>query len=101
MLFCRQTQSFTGHTIDALLNVEGATFYIRLKAENYVECDGQRTKIEAVPQKDALITSSRMKIVRIYYHRFEIEETFKDTKHLFEYRGYSSTDPPASRWCCG
>jgi hypothetical protein len=28
--------------------------------------------------------SSRNKIVKIYYHRFEIEETFKDTKHLFE-----------------
>lgn len=28
--------------------------------------------------------SSRAKIVRIYYHRFEIEESFKDAKHLFE-----------------
>jgi hypothetical protein len=28
--------------------------------------------------------SSGTKIVRIYYHRFEIEETFKDAKHLFE-----------------
>lgn len=28
--------------------------------------------------------SSRDKVVKIYYHRFEIEETFKDTKHLFE-----------------
>lgn len=140
MLFCRQTQSFTGHTIDALqtladrlgfwpklvfdrgfgnasivehLNAEGATFYIRLKAENYVECDGQKTKIENIPHKDQEIelfglhlrvirsprsrrakqpwyiltndfSSSRTKIVKIYYHRFEIEETFKDTKHLFE-----------------
>ncbi len=29
--------------------------------------------------------SSRDKIVRIYYHRFEIEESFKDLKHLFEF----------------
>jgi len=28
--------------------------------------------------------SSREKIVRIYYHRFEIEESFKDAKHLFD-----------------
>jgi hypothetical protein len=31
-------------------------------------------------------TSSRNKIIRIYYHRFEIEETFKDIKHIFEYK---------------
>ncbi len=30
------------------------------------------------------MSSSRSKIVRIYYHRFEIEETFKDVKHIFE-----------------
>ena len=28
--------------------------------------------------------SSRNKVVKIYYHRFEIEETFKDMKHIFE-----------------
>lgn len=27
--------------------------------------------------------SSRNKIVKIYYHRFEIEETFRDIKHIF------------------
>lgn len=149
MLFCRQTQSFTGHTIDALqdlhdrlgfwpklvfdrgfgsesiiehLSAEGATFYIRLKAENYVECDGQKTEIAQLPAKDATVelfgltlrvirspksrrakqpwyiltndfTGSRTKIVRIYYHRFEIEETFKDTKHLFELQRLSFTRP--------
>lgn len=140
MQFAREGQSFTGHTIDALqtladrlgfwprlvfdrgfgnesivehLQAEGATFYIRLKGGNYVECDGQTTKIEALPDKDAMVKlfgttlrvvrspksrrtpepwyiltndrdSSRNKVVKIYYHRFEIEETFKDTKHLFE-----------------
>jgi hypothetical protein len=140
MQFARASQSFTGHTIDTLqdfadrlgfwpklvfdrgfgnesivehLNAEGATFYIRLKGGNYVECDGQKTKIEGLQTKDATVelfgltlrvvrspksrqapepwyiltndkTSSRSKIVRIYYHRFEIEETFKDAKHLFE-----------------
>ena len=30
------------------------------------------------------LVSTRDKIVKIYYHRFEIEEAFKDIKHLFE-----------------
>ena len=30
--------------------------------------------------------SSRTKIIRIYYHRFEIEESFKDLKHILEFR---------------
>jgi len=136
----RKAQSFTGHTIDALqdladrlgfwprlvfdrgfgnesivdhLCAEGAIFYIRVKAGRYVEYDGQRTEIQQLKEKDAIIqlfglklrvirspkdgknkepwyiltndlTSSRTKIVRIYYHRFEIEETFKDIKHIFE-----------------
>ena len=149
MLFCRQAQSFTGHTIDALqglhdrlgfwpklvfdrgfgnesivehLDSEGAIFYIRLKAENYVECDGQKTKIENIPSRDQKVKlfgltlrvirspksrrakqpwyilandmdSSRNKIVKIYYHRFEIEETFKDSKHLFELHRLSFNRP--------
>lgn len=140
MQFARAQQSFTGHTIDALqgladrlgfwprlvfdrgfanesivehLHAEGATFYIRLKAGNYAEFDGELLHIGALPGKDMSVrlfgidlrvicspkakdmsepwyiltndkTNSRTKIVRIYYHRFEIEETFKDTKHLFE-----------------
>lgn len=28
------------------------------------------------------LTSSKSQIIRIYYHRFEIEETFKDIKHV-------------------
>jgi hypothetical protein len=140
MQFARMRQSFTGHTIDALqtladrlgywpklvfdrgfgnesivehLSAEGATFYIRLKGGNHVECDGQTTQIQGLKEKDATVglfgmtlrvicspksrrapepwyiltndmESSRNKVVKIYYHRFEIEETFKDTKHLFE-----------------
>ena len=30
--------------------------------------------------------SSRSKIIKVYYHRFEIEETFKDIKHIWEYK---------------
>jgi hypothetical protein len=140
MHFARASQSFTGHTIDALqtmadrlgfwpklvfdrgfgnesivthLAAEGATFYIRLKGGNFVEYDGQKARIAKLHEVDAAIklfglslrvvrspksrrapepwyiltndlSSNRNKVVKIYYHRFEIEETFKDTKHLFE-----------------
>ncbi len=140
MVLARKTQSFTGHTIDALqsfadrlgfwpklvfdrgfgneslvthLAAKGATFYIRLKAGRFVEFDGQRTEVKQLKDKDAAIrlygltlrvirspknrrakepwyiltndfTSSRNKVVKIYYHRFEIEETFRDVKHIFE-----------------
>jgi IS4 transposase len=143
MLFARQQQSFTGHTIDALqdfadrlgfwpklvfdrgfgnesivehLHAAGATFYIRVKAGDYVTSSTEltvSTKIATLTEKDSTIqlygltlrvvrspksrrapepwyiltndfASSRNKVVKIYYHRFEIEETFKDTKHLFE-----------------
>lgn len=30
--------------------------------------------------------NSRSKVVKIYYHRFEIEESFKDLKHILEFR---------------
>lgn len=142
MLLARAQQSFTGHTIDALqdfadrlgfwpklifdrgfgnesivthLAAEGATFFVRVKAGDYVACGKLRTKIAALARKDATIElygltlrvirspkdgkndepwyiltndmmSNRAKIVKIYYHRFEVEETFKDTKHLFELR---------------
>lgn len=135
----RKSRSLTGHTIDALqdfhdrlgfwpklvfdrgfcnesimthLHAEGALFYVRLKAGRFVEYDGQKTEIRALPDKDTVVqlfglmlrvirspknrkaeepwyvltndfTSSRTKIVGIYYHRFEIEETFRDEKHIF------------------
>lgn len=145
----RRTQSFTGHTIDALqtmadrlgfwpklvfdrgfgnesivthLHAEGCTFYIRMKAGRFVTLNDQKTEIKHVPEHDATIQlfgltlrvirspksrrapepwhiltndmhSSRDKIVRIYYHRFEIEETFKDMKHIFEYKRTRLTKP--------
>lgn len=80
-----------------------------------LEFDGQRLEIRQLKEKDTAIqlygltlrvirspkdgkndepwyiltndqTSSRTKIVRIYYHRFEIEESFKDLKHILEFR---------------
>ncbi len=149
MEFARVQQSFTGHTIDTLqdlrdqlgfwpklvfdrgfcngsiaehLVASGATFYVRLKGGNYADCDGQKTKVEHLSEKDTTVQlfgltlrvvrspknrrakepwyiltndhqSNRNKVVKIYYHRFEIEETFKDTKHLFELHHVSFTRP--------
>ncbi len=106
-------RGFGNESIVSHLQTEGATFFIRMKAGRLVEFDGQYTEIRQLQEKDATIelygltlrvirspkdgnndepwyvltndfTSSRTKIVRIYYYRFEIEETFKDIKHIFE-----------------
>ncbi len=89
-----------------------ATFYVRLKAGRLVELGAQRRRVSelsAVDERIQLagmslriirstktkqgepwyiltsdIASSRNKIIQIYYHRFEIEETFKDLKHVLE-----------------
>jgi hypothetical protein len=149
MVLARKTQSFTGHTIDALqsfadrlgfwpklvfdrgfgnesivthLAAEGCTFYIRLKAGRFVEFDGQRVEVKNLGRRDSTIqlfgltlrvirtpksrrhpepwyiltddtTSSRTKIAKIYYYRFEIEETFKDVKHIFELKRTKLNQP--------
>jgi Transposase DDE domain len=149
MVNSRLAQAFTGHTIDSLqglhdrlgfwpklvfdrgfgneslvthLAAEGCTFYIRLKEGRFVECDGQRTGVKTLVDKDATIqlfglklrvvrspksrrckqpwyiltndfSSSRDRIVCIYYHRFEIEETFKDMKHIWELKRTRFTRP--------
>ena len=106
-------RGFGNYSLVTHLQAEGASFYIRLKEGRYVAFDGQRTEVGKLQEKDAIVelfgltlrvvrsprsrrckqpwyiltndfSSSRTKIVRIYYHRFEIEETFKDVKHIFE-----------------
>jgi hypothetical protein len=106
-------RGFGNESIVTHLAAEGCTFYIRLKAGRLVEFDGQRTEVKVLSERDAVIelfglklrvirsprsrrakepwyiltndfTSSRNKVVKIYYHRFEIEETFRDIKHIFE-----------------
>jgi len=108
-------RGFGNESIVEHLHAAGALFYIRVKAGRYIEFDGQRLKIQELRQKDAAIklygltlrvirsprdgknnepwyiltndmTRSRTKIVRIYYYRFEIEESFKDLKHILEFR---------------
>ncbi len=106
-------RGFGNESIVEHLSSAGATFYIRLKSGRYIELDGNRLQIQHLKDKDAIIqlygltlrvirsprdgkndepwyiltndtNMSRNKVVQIYYHRFEIEETFKDMKHIFE-----------------
>lgn len=106
-------RGFGNESMVAHLAAEGCVFYVRLKAGRFVEYDGQRIEVKQLKERDTAIrlygltlrvirspksrrakepwyiltndqVSSRTKIVRIYYHRFEIEETFKDMKHIFE-----------------
>ena len=106
-------RGFGNESIVTHLQAEGATFYIRVKSGKDVEFDGERVPIQQLTDKDAAIelygltlrvirspkdgkndepwyiltndfSRSRDKVVRIYYHRFEIEETFRDMKHIFE-----------------
>lgn len=104
-------RGFGNYSLVTHLAAEGCIFYIRLKEGRYVELDGQRLEVGHLKDKDAVVAvfglklrvvrspkgrrarepwyiltsdfvSSQSKIVRIYYHRFEIEETFKDAKHI-------------------
>lgn len=108
-------RGFGNYSLVTHLQAEGATFYIRLKQGRFVELDNQEIEVRHLEDTDAAIelfglrlrvvrspksrrakepwyiltndvTSSRDKIIRIYYHRFEIEETFRDMKHIWELR---------------
>lgn len=115
-------RGFGNESLVTHLSAEGAVFYIRLKAGRFVEFDCQRTEVKALTERDATVelfglrlrivrspksrrakepwyiltndmTSSRTKIVRIYYHRFEIEETFRDIKHVWELKRTRLNNP--------
>lgn len=106
-------RGFGNKTIVTHLTDNDAIFYVRLKAGRIVESGGRKTEVKSLTYNDTTIrlfgltlrvvrspksrrakepwyiltndtNSSRNKIVKIYYHRFEIEETFKDMKHIFE-----------------
>lgn len=106
-------RGFGNESLVSHLAAEGCIFYIRLKAGRFVELDGQRTEVKQLTDKDATVqlfdlklrvlrspknrrakepwyiltndfSSSRNKVVKVYYHRFEIEETFRDMKHIWE-----------------
>lgn len=115
-------RGFGNESLVTHLEAEGAIFYIRLKAGRFVEFDGQKTEVKALADKDATVQlfgltlrvirspksrrakepwyiltndfqSSRNKVVKIYYHRFEIEETFRDMKHIWELKRTRLNNP--------
>lgn len=102
-------RNFGGRDIIQFLNREKATFYVRMKAGRLVEITGKQLLLKDAKRADELVTiaglklrlvrshkngkneepwyiltndfsCSRNKVVKIYYHRFEIEETFRDIK---------------------
>ena len=108
-------RGFGNESLAVFLDSSNATFYVRLKAGRLIELDGQKTTVAHLAENDATVelfgltlrvvrsdkkrrtkepwhiltndhTSSRERIIRIYYHRFEIEETFRDMKHIWELR---------------
>jgi hypothetical protein len=108
-------RGFGGLKIIEYLNGKSAIFYIGIKAGRIVNDGENEIRAEDISAKDELVemngmvlrlirsplkgdckqpwyiltndfTRSRSKIVRVYYRRFEIEETFRDLKHIFELR---------------
>jgi hypothetical protein len=103
-------RGFCGEPLVRSLIEHGAMFYVRMKADRLVELDGNEFKVSKLTEDDATITlkgmqlrvirsddpesgepwyiltpdmaTSREQIIRIYYYRFEIEESFKDVKHV-------------------
>jgi hypothetical protein len=105
-------RGFGGTPLVSFLYGEKAIFYARLKAGRFVRFAGQELQVKQLSSPDSQVTilgmklrvirsekpkdgepwyiltsdfnSSREEIIKIYYHRFEIEETFRDIKHIFE-----------------
>lgn len=106
-------RGFGNESLVTHLQAEGAIFYIRLKGGRFVTLGDRRIAAKTLEQTDTIVelfglhlrivrspksrrakeswyiltndrTSSRNKVVQIYHHRFKIEETFKDMKHIFE-----------------
>jgi hypothetical protein len=105
-------RGFGGEALIRFLFQHEAIFYIRLKASRLVDLGGQKLRVDQLLANDMtvilkgmrlrvvrsdepvtgepwyILTSDmakgRAKILRIYYHRFEIEETFKDLKHILD-----------------
>jgi len=103
-------RGFGGEPLIRSLMEHGAIFYVRMKAGNLVEFGGSKLKVSELSGNDTMIrlkdmdlrlvrsddpetgepwyiltpdlNTSREQIIRIYYYRFEIEESFKDVKHV-------------------
>lgn len=108
-------RGFGSRDIIRLLAREQATFYIRIKAGRFVELAGEVIRVSHSKRADEIVniaglqlrvvrspkngkdnepwlivtndlSSSRNKVVKVYYHRFEIEETFRDIKTILGLR---------------
>jgi len=108
-------RNFGSQDIVKFLVAREATFYVRLKAGRLVEIAGEQVRISQAKRADERVTiagvalrvvrspkngkddepwyiltndmgSSRNKVVRTYYYRFEIEETFRDIKTILGLR---------------
>jgi len=105
-------RGFCAKEIIRLLCRHEATFYMRMKADRLVELAGAVTVTKALRGHDNTIRlydytlrvvrsrkpkggepwciltndliSTTKRVLRFYRHRFEIKETFKDMKHIFE-----------------
>lgn len=108
-------RGFGNKYIIQYLHKEKATFYIRMKADRLVDIAGKQLCLKDCKRTDELVvidglklrvvrspkngkdnepwyiltndlSSSRNKVVKVYYHRFEIEETFRDIKSILGLR---------------
>ncbi|HVQ45084.1 MAG TPA: transposase [Candidatus Saccharimonadia bacterium] len=114
-------RGFGGTHLVRVLVEHKATFYIRLKAGRRVLLSDTWLPVRNLAATDTTIrlaelelrvvrsddpktgepwyiltsdqTSTRDQIIRIYYHRFEVEETFKDLKHVLELKAVRFMKP--------
>jgi len=103
-------RGFGGEPLIRSLMEHGVTFYVRMKAGRLVEIGADKLKVSELTSVDEVaniegmtlrvirsddpesgepwyiltsdMSTGRDKIIRIYYYRFEIEESFKDVKHV-------------------
>lgn len=105
-------RGFANKTIVGFLMKRSWIFYIRMRDDYWVECEGEKTRVRDLAHGDHviywnglhlrlivtqprkryiqpwyIITNDRLtnihKVTKLYYHRFEIEESFRDLKSLF------------------
>jgi hypothetical protein len=105
-------RGFCNETIVTALVQAKATFYVRAKSGRVIEFDGQKTTLAQLAERDSTIElfglklrvirsvedgkndepwyiltndfgSTPEQVITIYYHRFEIEEAFRDIKQIF------------------
>jgi hypothetical protein len=114
-------RGFCSKEIIKLLCKHQATFYVRMKADRLVELAGATLVTKALRGHDNTIqlygyklrvvrsrrpkggepwyiltndlTSTAKRVLKVYRHRFEIEETFKDMKHIFELKRTRLNNP--------